>query len=133
MPKRWSILYLLIFGLNVCFAQTFQPPAVPLITIDPYTSVWSFGSELTGSPTRHWTGKPNPIDGLIRVDGRTYRFMGAPTPVMKTIVPTAKTEPYEAVYVTENQQRIGIRKASRQRAGKQEMLLLVRKTEMTPC
>ena len=101
MTKRWSILSLLFCGFKACFAQTFHPPAVPLITIDPYTSVWSFGNELTGSPTKHWTGKPNPIDGLIRVDGKSYRFMGAPTPVLKTVVPTAKTESYEAVYVTE--------------------------------
>lgn len=98
MNKRWSFATLLLCGFYSCFAQDFHPPAVPLITIDPYTSVWSFGDLLTGSSTRHWTGKPNPIDGLVRVDGKTYRFMGAPTPVLKTVVPTAKTENYDASY-----------------------------------
>lgn len=91
----------LLFAVSTSFAQNFQPPAVPLITIDPYTSIWSFGNELNGSPAKHWTGKPNPLDGLIRVDGKSYQFMGAPTPVFKTIVGTAKTEEYDALYTTE--------------------------------
>ena len=101
MTKRWFLAVLLLCGFQESFSQNFRPPAVPLITIDPYTSIWSFGSELNGSPTKHWTGKPNPIDGLIRVDGKTYRFMGAATPVLKIITGTAKTEEYEAVYTTE--------------------------------
>ncbi|WP_409013896.1 glutaminase domain-containing protein [Dyadobacter sp. CY356] len=100
MTKTY-LLALLLCGFGTCFAQNFQPPAVPLITVDPYTSVWSFGGELNGSPTRHWTGKPNPIDGLIRVDGKTYRFMGAAVPVLKSVIGTAKVEVYEAAYTTE--------------------------------
>src|SRR5215217_5803918 len=99
MTRCLSLLLLLFTSFSL-FAQTFRPPATPLVTIDPYTSVWSFGDELNGSVTKHWTGKPHPMDGLIRVDGNTYRFMGAPSPVFKTILPTAKQAKYQASYTT---------------------------------
>lgn len=54
----------------------FRPPAVPLVTVDPYTSVWSFADNLYDNWPVHWTGKPQAMAGMIRVDGLPYRFMG---------------------------------------------------------
>ena len=31
---------------------------------------------LNAENTRHWTGKPNTLTSLARIDGRTYRLMG---------------------------------------------------------
>ena len=53
-----------------------RAPSNPLITIDPYFSVWSNTDRLTDADPVHWTGKPNTIRGILEVDGKPYRFMG---------------------------------------------------------
>lgn len=53
-----------------------RPPAVPLVTVDPYFSVWSFSDHLYDSWPNHWTGAVNAMAGMIRIDGKPYRFMG---------------------------------------------------------
>lgn len=55
---------------------TYRSPAVPLVVHDPYMSAWSFGDDLTLDWPRHWTGKIHAMFGMIRVDGRAYRFLG---------------------------------------------------------
>jgi len=97
-----NILLLALFAFHFAFAQEPRSPAVPLITIDPYTSVWSFADKLNAEPTRHWTGKPHRLTGKIRVDGKTMDFMGAPVPNRKEIAPTGQRKAYEVKYTLTN-------------------------------
>ena len=54
-----------------------RPPASPLVTVDPYFSIWSMSDEAYADTTRHWTGKAQDLVCAIRVDGKVYRILGA--------------------------------------------------------
>ncbi len=73
--KRFLPGWLLILSPAI-FAADFRPPAVPLLTHDPYFSIWSMADHLTDAPTKHWTGTVQSLSSLVRVDGKTYRIMG---------------------------------------------------------
>lgn len=53
-----------------------RAPAIPLITIDPYFSVWSTNENLNFQDTVHWTGEKNPILGYVTIDDDEYIFLG---------------------------------------------------------
>jgi Domain of unknown function (DUF4965)/Domain of unknown function (DUF1793)/Domain of unknown function (DUF5127)/Domain of unknown function (DUF4964) len=53
-----------------------RPPAVPLVTCDPYFSIWSPADNLTDADTTHWTGKPNRLSSVVQVDGKAFRLIG---------------------------------------------------------
>ena len=54
----------------------FRASAVPLVTVDPYFSIWSFSDTLYGDATRHWTGRENRMNAGIIIDNTYYSLMG---------------------------------------------------------
>ena len=54
--------------------------SVPLITVDPFFSVWSPADKLTDTHTCHWTGRVNAMIGMVKVDGKNFRFLGRNVP-----------------------------------------------------
>jgi hypothetical protein len=96
--KKAFVLSALFFVTFLTRAQDFRAPAYPLITHDPYFSIWSTTDRLTASPTRHWTGSDQPLLGIVKVDGLVYRFLGAEDQVYKTVLPASDEKGYEMGY-----------------------------------
>lgn len=51
-------------------------PCVPLITFDPYISLWSPADALHQADTIHWTGAAKRVEGHLTIDGVQYTVMG---------------------------------------------------------
>ena len=73
-------------------------PAYPLVTIDPYISAWSHTDKLYEDEVRHWTGTEHSLTGVLRVDGKCYRFMGKGKQALTSILKDARDEEWTAKY-----------------------------------
>lgn len=107
MIKKGVTLLLSVFVLTVAWGEnhyapgkknSLRAPSVPLVTSDPYFCIWSPYDKLYEGNTEHWTGKEQALIGALRVDGKTYRFMGREKQAFETILPMADLEKWEADY-----------------------------------
>jgi len=81
--SRFKVLAVSLVAISsLTAADSLRPPAVPLVTNDPYFSIWSSTDKLADSDTTHWSGARQALSSLVRVDGVPYRLMGTrPTSV----------------------------------------------------
>jgi len=114
MMKRIYAVFVCLSASIAMWAQSpafFKPyqmsqlrlPSVPLVVSDPYFSIWSPYDHLTDGTTRHWTNNEKPLEGLLRVDGKTYRWMGTDRTRLQAIVPMADEQAWTGDYTRKRQ------------------------------
>ncbi|SDD34861.1 protein of unknown function [Niabella drilacis] len=94
--------YVLLMVLFLCvqegYSQEQKAPSYPLITHTPYFSIWSNTDQLNESVTTHWSGTEQSLIGIVKVDGRFYRFLGREQGHFAAVAPTSEEAPYSVQY-----------------------------------
>ncbi|MFT3681023.1 MAG: DUF4965 domain-containing protein [Ferruginibacter sp.] len=96
MKKLTAVLFFYTWAGSLS-AQRLAP-AYPLVTHDPYFSIWSFSDQLNESTTKHWTGAEHSLLGLVNVDGKTYKFLGAAPRKLNALLPNSDLGAYNCKY-----------------------------------
>lgn len=73
-------------------------PATPIVVSDPYLSIWSPTDKLYESTTMHWSAADKPIVGVLRVDGKAYRFLGKNADQLVAYADMAEVDNWNAKY-----------------------------------
>ena len=79
-----------------------RAPMIPLITIDPYFSVWSKGDAINYAWTEHWTNKTNNIIGTVFIDDKEYLFLGYDRDILKLDQKSIDIDAFSTTVVMEN-------------------------------
>jgi hypothetical protein len=62
--------------------MNFRAPAIPLITVDPFTQIWMRGDASTSTTSSHWDNQPKLTTGIITVDKtQSFQVLGSCTAV----------------------------------------------------
>lgn len=98
---RLAVMGVALFAVQLVRAavEPLRPPAVPLVACDPYFSIWSPADKLTDAETMHWTRKPQRLDSVVRLDGKSFRVMGANPSSMPALPQTGlEVTPTRTIY-----------------------------------
>lgn len=77
-----------------------RPPCTPIITVDPYFSVWSERDILQN--TTHWTGLPATIRGTVTVDGLPWHFLGLGGEGENMTVESTQIDAFSTTFIYKN-------------------------------
>ncbi|KAH9935633.1 uncharacterized protein B0H18DRAFT_1082345 [Fomitopsis serialis] len=95
--------FFLVWSQLVC-SQSFTPAAIPLAVRSPYFSTWlstTNGTDFTNAWPQFWSGTNghnNGWAGLVRVDGDTYRWLGAAPGMNDTNLTRSQVTPTRTVW-----------------------------------
>ncbi len=64
---------------------SFRAPAVPLFVQTPYLHTWLCGDRLSDDVPKLWNGQIKGMTGIVKIDGKAYRFMGMPTSTLPAL------------------------------------------------
>lgn len=72
-----KLVILAILACVVFRVLAFRAPSVPIVSSDPFFSIWSGADVPTEVDTEIWHGAKQPISVVIELDGVSYRLLGA--------------------------------------------------------